>query len=382
MTAASRPVQAPAKAAAPRVTVDELDGYDALIDTRSPAEYAEDHIPGALNLPVLDDAQRARVGTIYTQESPFVARKLGAALVARNIARHLEESLAGHPKHWKPLVYCWRGGQRSGAMTLVLTQIGWGARQLEGGYQAFRRRVIADLAVLPARYRFLVLHGPTGSGKTALLEALQEAGGQVLDLEGLARHRGSVLGGTAAAIQDAPGPSAATAQPGQKAFETGIWNTLRRFDPALPVYVESESRRIGRLSIPAELFDRLVDSPCLRIVAPMAARVAHLLERYDDIYRHPEELSRRMEYFVPLHGRKTVAQWREWIAQQRWDALAQAMVSTHYDPAYRRGGDALYRRAGEAQVLELGCLDRDAIIRAAHAILQSGGTGTAGTGNA
>jgi tRNA 2-selenouridine synthase len=360
-----------------RATVDDLADFEALIDTRSPAEFAQDHIPGAINLPVLDDEQRARVGTIYTQESPFAARKLGAALVARNIARHLEESLAGHPKHWKPLVYCWRGGQRSGAMTLVLTRIGWGARQLEGGYQAFRRRVIADLGVLPARFRFLVLHGPTGSGKTALLEALQEAGGQVLNLEGLARHRGSVLGGSAAALQGDEDENAADAQPGQKAFETRIWDALRSFDPARPVYVESESRRIGRLSIPADLFETLVGSPCLRIVAPLAARVAHLLERYDDIYRHPEVLARRMEYFVPLHGRKMVAQWREWIAQERWSELAQAMVSTHYDPAYRRGGDALYRRAGEAQVLELGSLDRDAIIRAAHAILQSSGTGNA-----
>jgi tRNA 2-selenouridine synthase len=377
MTAGKSTAKASAKPPAIRATVDDLADFEALIDTRSPAEFAEDHIPGAINLPVLDDEERARVGIIYTQESPFAARKLGAALVARNIARHLEESLAGHPKHWKPLVYCWRGGQRSGAMTLVLTQIGWGARQLEGGYQAFRRRVIADLGVLPARYRFLVLHGPTGSGKTALLEALQEAGGQVLNLEGLARHRGSVLGGSAAALQGDAGENVADAQPGQKAFETRTWDALRSFDPARTVYVESESRRIGRLSIPADLFETLVGSACLRIVAPLPARVAHLLERYDDIYRHPEVLARRMDYFVPLHGRKIVAQWREWIAQERWGELAQAMVSTHYDPAYRRGGDALYRRACEAQVLALGSLDRDAIIRAAHAILQSSGTGNA-----
>jgi tRNA 2-selenouridine synthase len=376
VTAARKAARSSAPRAARRAGVDELASFDALIDTRSPAEFAEDHIPGARNLPVLDNEQRARVGTVYIQESPFAARKLGAALVARNIARHLDESLANEPKSWKPLVYCWRGGQRSGAMTLVLTQIGWGARQLEGGYQAFRRRVIADLEVLPARFRFEVLHGPTGSGKTALLEALQAQGGQVLDLERLARHRGSVLGGSSAVLPE-DGADAGQAQPGQKAFETGIWEALRHFDAARPVYVESESRRIGRLSIPVALFDALVDSPCRRIAAPLAARVDHLLERYDDIYRNPQELARRLDYFVPLHGHKTVAQWREWLAQARWADLAQAMVVSHYDPAYRRGGDALYRRAGEAQVLEMASLDRDAIIRAAHAILQSSGTGNA-----
>ncbi len=368
----------PARLSAKCATVDDLDQFDALIDTRSPAEFADDHIPGAINLPVLGDAERARVGTLYTQESPFEARKLGAALVSRNIARHLEGPLAGHAKKWKPLVYCWRGGQRSGAMTLVLAQIGWSARQLDGGYRAFRRRVIADLEALPAAYRFVVLHGPTGSGKTALLAALRAAGAQVLDLEGLARHRGSILGGWAAAMVPAAGTApAGPPQPGQKSFETGIWDALRRFDPARAVYVESESRRIGRLSIPAELFEALIAAPCLRIAAPLEARVAHLLERYDDIYRDPDALSRRMEFFLPLHGRKTVAQWREWIAAGQWADLARAMVTSHYDPAYRRGGDALYRRASEAPVLQMESLDRDAIIHAARAILQSSGTGNA-----
>lgn len=356
----------------------DLDRFDTVIDVRSPSEYAEDHIPGSINLPVLDDAQRAQVGTRYAQDSPFAARRLGAALVARNIAGHLEQALADRPKVWRPLVYCWRGGQRSGAMTLVLNQVGWGARQLEGGYRAFRRQVIHDLEQGTGRHRFVVLHGPTGSGKTALLEALGAAGGQVLNLEALARHRGSVLGGVGGAPEDGDDErEAGGTQPGQKAFETGIWHTLRGLDSARPVYVESESRRIGRLSIPPGLFETLIDSPCLRIAAPLAARVAHLVERYDDIYQRPEALRRRLDYFLPLVGHKAVAQWQQWIEQGRWSDLAQAMVCSHYDPAYRRGGDALYRRAGAAQVIALERLDRDAIIGAARAILQSSGTGNA-----
>jgi tRNA 2-selenouridine synthase len=347
-------------------SVEQLAEFDAIIDVRSPSEFAEDHIPGAVNYPVLDDAQRARVGTLYAQVSPFAARKLGAALVARNIAQHLEDHLQEHPKQWRPLVVCWRGGQRSGAMVTVLSQIGWPARQLEGGYRAYRRKVIADLEQLPARLRFVVLHGPTGSGKTALLQALHAAGGQVLDLEALAQHRGSVLGGEGPG--EAPG-----AQPGQKAFETRIWDGLRALDPARPVYVESESRRIGRLGIPGALFAAMIESPCLRIAAPLDARVDHLLDRYADVYRDPQALKRRCEYFLPLHGRKTVEQWRQWIDAGRWRDLAQAMVCAHYDPAYRRGGDSLYRRAGEARVLELASLGPDAIIRAAQAILQNSG---------
>ncbi len=347
--------------------VDDIDAFDTLIDVRSPSEFALDHIPGAVNYPVLDDEQRARIGTLYTQVSPFAARRLGAVLVARNIAQHMEAHLLEHPKQWKPLVYCWRGGQRSGAMATVLAQVGWAARQLEGGYRFYRRQVIADLDRLPDQFDFLVLHGPTGSGKTAILEALQELGGQVLDLEAIACHRGSVLG--APALDAGP-----TAQPGQRAFETRIWDCLRRLDPGKPVFVESESRRIGRLSIPDALFSRLLDSRCLRVAAPLEARVAHLLQRYSDIYADPQALRDRLDFFVQLHGRKIVDRWRAWVDARSWDDLTREIVTTHYDPAYHRGGNSLYRRAQAAQVLELGALDRDAIIGAAGAILRNSGT--------
>ncbi len=362
MPRTAAPGQGPGSTVAIEQAFAPRSSFDMVIDARSPAEYAEDHVPGAVNLPVLDDEQRARVGTLYAQVSPFAARKLGAALVARNIARHLEERLQDRPKGWRPLVYCWRGGMRSAAMTSVLAQVGWAARQLEGGYRAYRRKVIADLQVLPAQMRFVVLHGPTGSGKTALLEALGAAGEQALDLEALAAHRGSVLGGF-----DAVGTVPA-AQPGQKAFETRIWQALRHFDPARPVFVESESRRIGRLSLPRELFEALIGSECVRVVAPLEARVAHLTERYSDIYRDPQALKQRLAFFVEQHGHKTVAQWQAWVDAGRWQDLARAIVGTHYDPAYLRGGNALYRRVAQAQPLELPSLDPDAIIRAVQVL--------------
>ena len=254
------------------VGLDRLDEFDTIIDVRSPAEFAEDHIPGAINCPVLDDEERVRVGTLYKQVSPFEAKKVGAALVSRNIARHIETHFLSKPKSWKPLIYCWRGGQRSGAMTVVLGQIGWGARRLEGGYKTFRQGVLEALDALPPKLRFNILCGPTGSAKTALLDALAAEGAQVLDLEGLACHRGSVLGG-------APN----TNQPGQKAFETRLWSALRGFDPARPVWAESESRRVGRLHVPGVLFECLRDGECTLVQAPLEARVDHLLERYADL---------------------------------------------------------------------------------------------------
>jgi len=205
----------------------DLDAYDTVIDVRSEGEYAEDHVPGAISCPVLRDAERSEVGTMDRQQSSFEARRRGAALVARNIAHHLETTFADRPRDWHPLVYCWRGGNRSGAMTHILDRVGWKAVQLRGGYRAYRRAVIQQLDVLPGRLQFRVICGATGSGKSRLLQQLAEAGVQVLDLEGLACHRGSVLGG----LPSQP-------QPGQKYFESLLWDRLRRFDATRPVYVE------------------------------------------------------------------------------------------------------------------------------------------------
>ncbi|MDO8420439.1 MAG: tRNA 2-selenouridine(34) synthase MnmH, partial [Rubrivivax sp.] len=223
----------------------QLAEFDAIVDARSESEFAEDHLPGAVNWPVLNDAERHLVGTEYKQVSPFDARKRGAALVARNIARHLETQVMAHPRAWRPLVYCWRGGQRSGALATVLDQVGFSVQVLEGGYREFRRAVLAELETRPATLRLRVICGRTGSAKSRLLHALAAAGEPVLDLEALACHRGSVLG-----------PLPGQPQPSQKAFETQVWQALRGLDPQRTVYVEGESRTIGRLRIPEALLLR------------------------------------------------------------------------------------------------------------------------------
>jgi tRNA 2-selenouridine synthase len=299
--------------------------FDAIVDVRSPGEFAEDHIPGALNVPVLDDAERAEVGTLHKQVSAFAARRRGAVLVARNVARHIEALFADKPREWRPLVYCWRGGARSGAMTHVLTRIGWHARQLEGGYRAYRRAVVAELLTLPAGFDFRVLCGTTGSGKSRLLGELSRAGAQVLDLEQLAQHRGSVLGGLPA-----------QPQPSQKMFETRIWWALRGFDPTRPVFVESESRKVGDVRVPDALIERMRAAPCLRIELPLAERVRLLRDEYPHLEADPQALFAQLDCLVPLHGRERIDRWKALARRGQWDALVERLLIEHYDPAYLR----------------------------------------------
>ncbi|WP_298909073.1 tRNA 2-selenouridine(34) synthase MnmH [uncultured Aliiroseovarius sp.] len=297
---------------------------DDIIDVRAPSEFAEDHIPGAINLPALSDAERARVGTIYVQDSPFKARKIGAALVARNVAAHLETELAERPGGWKPVVYCWRGGQRSGSVVSILSQIGWRAEQLEGGYKSYRRMVKALLYDDPLPHMLVLIDGGTGTAKTRLLDALDTAGAQVLDLEQLASHRGSLFG--------LVGP----AQPSQKWFESQVAMTLSRFDPSRPVFVEAESNKIGRLIVPPSLWQKMIRAPRFELSAPLPARAEHLARDYDDLIENPARLEDILEQLVSYHGRAQVDLWHGMARAGDMQALAAGLIETHYDPRYRR----------------------------------------------
>jgi tRNA 2-selenouridine synthase len=262
------------------VTVAQLPEFDEIIDVRSESEFAADHVCGAVNCPVLDDEQRARIGTIYKQRSPFEARKIGAALVGASIARHLQERFLDRPRGWRPLVYCWRGGQRSGAFAHVLAEVGWYVGRLAGGYRAYRRAVMDDLERLPRAFRWRVVCGLTGAGKSRLLRALRDAGAQVLDLEALAAHRGSVLGN----LPDEP-------QPPQKLFESALWGALKGFSRDRPVFVEAESRRIGDIKVPDALIDAMWAADCVLLDAPMRSRVELLKREYDHFLRRPDLLA-------------------------------------------------------------------------------------------
>jgi len=300
-----------------------LDSFSAIVDARSESEYALDRLPGAVNWPSLNDAERASVGTEYKQVSPFAAKKRGAALVARNIAAHIERHVLELPREWSPLVYCWRGGQRSNSLSLVLSQIGFRVHLLEGGYQAFRRAVVTALDALPATISFVVVCGTTGSGKSLLLRALAERGEQVLDLEALANHRGSVLGLV-------PGE----AQPSQKAFDTAVWDGLRRLDPARPVFIESESAKVGDLRVPGALVERMRNAPCLWLDLPTDARVALLLREYEFFVRDVDAFCSRLDALRVLRGHEAVDAWQEAARGGRIESVVRDLLVTHYDPIY------------------------------------------------
>lgn len=321
--------------------VAQLPEFDEIIDVRSQSEYAEDHIPGAVNCPVLDDAERVEVGTLYKQSS-FDAKKIGAALVSANIARHLQQRFQDRPRSWRPLVYCWRGGGRSGALAHVMAQIGWRVGRLDGGYRAYRRAVIEDLSVLPQRLKWRVVCGMTGTGKSRLLRELARAGCQVLDLEALALHRGSVLG-------NLPGER----QPSQKMFESLVWNELRQFSPRRPIFVEAESKKIGALRVPEALIAAMWVSPCLVLEAPLPVRIELLKQEYAHFLNEPELLAAQIECLIGVHGRETVARWQAAARARRWDDLVGELLVQHYDPAYTRSTLKHYPQLADAPRLEL-----------------------------
>ena len=296
-------------------------GFDDIIDVRAPLEFAEDHLPGAISLPVLDDEERARVGTIYKQVSPFTARKVGGALVARNAARHLEGPLADRPGSWRPLVYCWRGGQRSGSFATILSQIGWRVETLAGGYKTWRGLVVKAVYDTPVSAPVVVLDGNTGSAKTDILNLLPGLGVQVIDLEGIARHRGSLFG--------ALGP-----QPSQKAFEGALALALAGLDPTRPVVIEAESSKVGNCRLPPGIWKAMVAAPRVAIAAPRAARAAYLGRAYADLCADPARLAATIGLLQPAHPRDLIDSWQAMAAAGAFVALADSLMENHYDPRY------------------------------------------------
>jgi tRNA 2-selenouridine synthase len=319
-----------------------LHRFDAIIDARSESEYALDRLPAAINWPSLRDDERARVGTLYKQVNPFEARKLGAALVARNIASHIEREAMDKPRTWQPLIYCWRGGQRSGALALVLGQIGFRAALIDGGYKAFRAAMLADLPQRVAPLRFQVICGPTGSGKTRLLRALAQAGAQTLDLEGLASHRASVLG----VIPGQP-------QPAQKRFETLLWQALAALDPARPVFVEAESKKVGNLTVPDALMTAMRASACLRIELPERERVALLLEDYPHFVQDPAFFGQRLDTLAALRGQAVVDGWKALVHAGQTEAVVRQLLAAHYDPGYEKSTRRNFTRFDQARAVPL-----------------------------
>ena len=303
--------------------IGQLREFDTVIDARSEGEFDEDHLPGAINWPTLNNDERREIGTLYKQVNAFEAKKRGAAIAARNIAGHIDREVIDKPKDWKPLAYCWRGGKRSGSLSLILSEIGFRVTLLEGGYKAFRAAVVADIPRWASSLQFRVICGTTGSGKTRLLQALGAQGAQVVDLEALANHRSSVLG----AIPGLP-------QPTQKRFDTLVWDALRHLDPARPVFIESESKKVGNVAVPVSLIEAMRQSPCLNLVLPDAERVALLMEDYDFFVQDAEHFCNRLQVLAEFRGKAVVDGWTSLVRSGQIEPVVQELLTQHYDPVY------------------------------------------------
>lgn len=338
-----------------------LDAFDNIIDVRSPAEFNEDHIPGALNLPVLDDAQRCEVGILYKQ-SKHEAKRVGAGMVSENIAAHLRGALADKPQAWTPLIYCWRGGERSASFAHVLRRVGWKAECLEGGYKTYRRWVREELEHISNGVQFRILCGKTGVGKSRLLKQLAARGAQVLDLEGLANHRGSVFGDPATGEQ-----------PTQKFFDSLLCRAMRGMDKSRVIFVEAESQRIGSVQLSPNIMEALRASPCVQIDSDLAARIAFIVREYPRFLEQPELLEAALEKLVPFVGRESVNQWIQQCSNGETDTFVRDILQMHYDPIYTRSMRKNFAHFDTAAVKHIECMDDAHFDRVAGELIKEDG---------
>lgn len=335
----------------------DFSSYDLIIDARSPREFEEDHIPGAINMPVVNNDEYAEVGTLHRTDK-MAAYSIGVRYSLANIARHLSDDLPKYPKDAKVLVYCFRGGKRSKLWFDALETIGYDVRKLNGGWKAYRRWVNEQLEIVPKKFDYHVLSGPTGCGKTRLLYALREAGCQVVDLEAIARHRGSIIGAV-------PG----TPQPSQKYFDTLLLEELAKCDPTRPVWVEAESKKIGNVQIPASMLDAMRKGKTIRVHADMQQRVELWRQDYKHFEEDPEGLLERLRFIRSLVGGKEFEEWEQLAAERKMPELFERLMRNHYDPAYRRSILREYPNIDESPLIELHDLSPEGLLEVAKKIL-------------
>jgi tRNA 2-selenouridine synthase len=332
----------------------ELHHFDSVIDVRAPSEFAEDHILGSINLPVLSDAERILVGTTYKKESRFKARKIGAALIAKNSAQYLETKLFEKERDWRPLIYCWRGGQRSSSFATILSEIGWRPSLVAGGYKNYRNEVTQLLHKTQLPYRFILISGHTGTAKTEIVNILNEFSLQIIDLEGLANHRGSVFGATA------------TKQPSQKLFESRLFTRLQSLDSHKPIILESESNKIGQLAIPSMIWNIMKVSPRIEVTAPLNERAKYLTNTYADLIEDKAQLTQRIEFLTHQHGHRKVCEWKNLATENKFTQLAKDLMFFHYDSRYQNSQQR--HPSKTLMTIELSHITKKTILEAAKKI--------------
>jgi tRNA 2-selenouridine synthase len=327
--------------------------YALMVDARSQREYAEDHIPGAVNLPVVDDEEYAEVGTTHKTDK-HRAYLIGVSYALKNMSRAIDDLVARYPRDARMLVYCFRGGKRSKLWLDTLSTIGFKVDRLPGGWKAYRAWVREQLDQVPRRFRYNVLCGPTGCGKTRLLTALESVGAQVLDLEALAQHHGSLIG-------EYPG----VPQPTQKWFDSSLLAKLRGFDPKRPIWIESESKKIGAIQLPEALLESFRCGRVFAVEAPMSERVKLWREDYGHFETDPASLIEKLRNLRPLIGGEEFALWETLAAQHRMPELFERLMVAHYDPAYSRSIGRNFPAYKDAPKLMLDSLDMPSLLNEA-----------------
>ncbi len=290
------------------------------IDVRSEDEYQQDHIPGAINLPILNNEERQETGTLYKQVSPQAAREYALQAVGPKLSSMVNQ-IESLTKNGSLIVYCWRGGQRSQAVATVLDLMRIPTKRLRGGYKSYRNLVNLNWQQ-PFPFPVVVLHGLTGVGKTRILKELQALEQQVIDLEGLAGNRGSAFGN----IGLAP-------QPTQKTFESRIWYEMQQFTPDRPVIVECESKRVGRLLVPDNLFAAMRGGRHLLAYDSVPNRIEKIIEDYDPASQK-EEITGAICRLKERLGKEMVASLIDFVQSGQYKPVVEALLVQYYDPLY------------------------------------------------
>tara|TARA_B110000261_G_scaffold76342_1_gene88267 strand:+ start:644 stop:1687 length:1044 start_codon:yes stop_codon:yes gene_type:complete len=297
--------------------------YDTIIDVRSPSEFEIDHIVGAINCPILYDDERQKVGTIYKQISSFKAKIIGSSLSAKNIAFHIEKEFLEKKGSWKPLIYCWRGGQRSKAFSIVLSEVGWRTYQLSGGYKEYRNDIIKYLDNIGMKLKIILISGKTGSAKTKILHSIRDQGAQILDLEGLARHKGSLLG----AIPNLK-------QPSQKFFESLLFYEINKLNLKKNIFIEAESSKVGNVHIPKSIWSNMILSKRIEVVADVNTRAKFLIDDYQYMCKNPILIEPMIKGLKTRLSNNLIDSWEKLIDEKKWFELTKSFLENHYDSSY------------------------------------------------
>lgn len=297
-----------------------------VIDVRSPGEHEAERLLGSINVPLLDNRERAIVGTCYVQEGEAKARLLALDIISPKLPELIRTIIKARKQGQAVVVYCWRGGLRSESVCSFLSIIGIDSWRLKGGYKAWRRMIIDDLKNANYKFRPLILQGLTGVGKTELLQELEKLGVSVLDLEGIANHRGSVFGGMGL-----------SEQPTQKNFDEALWQKLRTFGNET-VVLEAESRNIGKLAVPDFILAHIANGKKILVTASIEVRAHRLVADYirvdDDSTR--QNLIATLDLLKERLGREKVGELKELAMNGQLNELATQLLLEYYDPLYNR----------------------------------------------